>query len=309
MKRDLISIEDLSRAEMEYLFGLASEMRDYIAQEERVEERVIDRTMASLFFEPSSRTRDSFKIGWHNLGGEIIIGFDAAESSSVAKGESLADTARIYDMLVQQGGGGLIVVRHPEAGASEIVAEYADVPVINAGDGINEHPTQALLDLWTILQEKKRLDNLTIGIMGDLKNSRTVHSLMLALNQFEDIEFFINAPHGLWLNEEFLGRIKHKVRLGLAGVFPLLDVLYVTRVQKERFENQEEYEAVKGSYQVNPELMIQCNKEMILMHPLPRVDEITPEVDKDPRAVYFQQSANGVPIRMALMAAILTETL
>lgn len=306
MKRDLISIEDLNRGQMEYLFRLTDEIQNYYIIPG---EGVSFRTMASLFFEPSTRTRESFRVAWRNLGGSCLIGFDAAEISSIAKGESLADTARMYSKFVQQGGGGLIVVRHPKTGSTEIVAEYADVPVINAGDGIGEHPTQALLDLYTILQKKGRLDSLTIGIMGDLKNGRTVHSLMLALNQFNDIEFFLDAPPILWLDVEFLKRIKHKVHRGLTGVLPLLDVLYVTRVQRERFEHLEEYESVKGSYKVDSEVMSQCGQEMLLMHPLPRVDEITPEVDKDPRAVYFQQFANGVPIRMALISALLTKAL
>lgn len=305
MLRDLISITDLTRAEMEYLFRLTDQMQRYRAQGERISFT----TMAALFFEPSTRTYESFQVAWHNLGGSQVIGFRNPDGSSVAKGESLADTARMYSCFVQQAGGGLIVVRHPEVGSAQTVADYADVPVINGGDGINEHPTQTLLDLYTIQQHRDTLDGLTIGIMGDLKHGRTVHSLMLALNQFDDIAFFLGAPSELYLGPDFLEQIKHKVYLGLSGVCGLLDVLYVTRVQKERLAQPEDYAAVKGSYQVNADLMSQCRDDLILMHPLPRVDEITPEVDQDPRAVYFKQFANGVPVRMALMSAILTKTL
>lgn len=316
MKKDLLSINDISRQEIEALFELADFMAKIEPETPReslkqwgLQTHCTDKVLAKMFFEPSTSTTSSFELAMLNLQGKVV-GFNSPEVSAVAKGESLADTARIYDGYIKKSGGGLIVVRHPQDGAAQIVARYADSPVINAGDGDNEHPTQAVLDLYTIQKIRGKIDGLIIGIWGDLKHSRAARSLMLGLNKFNDIEFFLDAPsENLWPDEDFLRRIRNKVRLGLMGIFPELDVLYVVGIKKERIKDPEDYEAVMSSYCVTPELMEQCKESMLLMHPLPRVDEIAKEVDKDPRAVYFEQAANGIPVRMALIATLLGTSL
>lgn len=315
MKKDLISINDLSREEMQELFNFADRIEKNEAtvesQDNKVERRLekfsTGKTMAKLFFEPSTRTTTSFELAMLNLGGKVV-GFNNPEASSVSKGESLADTAKIYDGFIKKSGGGLIVVRHPLSGAAQIMADYADSPVINAGDGDREHPTQTLIDLYTIQKMKNRIDGLTIGVLGDLKHSRAIKSLMLGLNQFKDIKFFIGSASGLGLDKNFLEQIKHEVRSELKSNLLHLDVLYVVRIKKERFASHADYEAVKGEYSITHELMEQCKDDMLLMHPLPRVDEIAKEVDKDPRAVYFEQAANGIPLRMALISTLLHNT-
>lgn len=315
MKKDLLSINDISRQEIEALFDLADFMAKIEPETPRdsmnkwlLEMHCADKVLAKMFFEPSTSTTSSFELAMLNLRGKVV-GFNSPEVSAVSKGESLSDTARIYDGYIKRSGGGLIVVRHPQAGAAEIVAECAESPVINAGDGDNEHPSQALVDLYTIQKRRGAIDGLIVGIWGDLKHSRVARSLMLGLNKFNDIEFFLKAPSELWTDAYFLEQIQHEVHLGLMGIFPELDVLYVVRIKKERFEDPKDYEAVMSSYCVTPELMEQCKESMLLMHPLPRVDEIAKEVDKDPRAVYFEQAANGIPVRMALIATLLGTSL
>lgn len=282
---------------MEDLFALAKQMELYTHEPEKCE----NTTMASLFYEKSTRTRDSFKLAMLNLGGKVI-GFDSA---TAAKNDSLPDVARVYSGYVKKGGGGVIVIRHPEAGSAQIVAEYASVPVINAGDGINEHPSQTLVDLYTIQSRRGQIDGLTIGIYGDLKYGRTVHSLMRGLNKFEDINFYIWAPQGLELEDDFAKKLRHTVISHDFLSFSKFDVLYVTRLQEERHEHPINYEQLKHIYFFNAVVMQEFKNDMLLMHPLPREGEIHPDVDKDSRAIYFEQAANGVPVRMALIATLL----
>jgi aspartate carbamoyltransferase catalytic subunit len=259
------------------------------------------RLLATVFYEPSTRTRFSFEAAMHRLGGQVLSAENATRASSAAKGESLEDAIRVISGYVDA-----IALRHPEVGAAERAAQAAQVPVISAGDGPGHHPTQALLDLYTIRKELGRLDHLRVGLAGDLRNGRTVRSLALLLSRYSGNQLVLISPPGLRMSEDVIGSLE-QARQGVqetgdfAGAIPGLDVLYQTRVQAERFESPEEYERHRGVYVVTSEVMRRLPEHAILMHPLPRVGEIDPLVDADPRAAYFRQARNGLWIRMAVL--------
>lgn len=258
--------------------------------------------MATLFYEPSTRTRLSFEAAMKRLGGEII-GFSEPNSSSVSKGESLADTMRVVSGYVD-----VIVMRHPIAGAAEEAINYTSVPFINAGDGGNQHPTQTLTDLLTIKTLTGRLDNHVIGLCGDLKYGRTVHSLVKAMNRYNDSKFVFIAPEQLRMPgyvKQYLKDHVYYETASLDNAIPSLDLLYMTRIQKERFADLEEYELLKDCYRLDADKMSKAPENMLVMHPLPRVNEIATEVDNDKRAVYFQQAKFGMYVRMALIMKLL----
>jgi aspartate carbamoyltransferase catalytic subunit len=258
--------------------------------------------LATLFFEASTRTRLSFESAMLKLGGSAI-GFAEAEIASVKKGENLADTVRTVENYAD-----VIALRHPLEGAARLAAEFARVPILNGGSGAEEHPTQALLDLYTMVKECGKLDGLKIALAGDLRYGRTVHSLAYALSLY-NVELFLVSPDTLRMRREVLQTIKERISVteksSLEKIVPLVDVLYMTRIQKERFPDPAEYAKVKGSYRVNLEALKDARKDLILLHPLPRVDEIAAEVDGTRFARYFQQVGNGIVVRMALLALIL----
>ncbi|MEM0095730.1 MAG: aspartate carbamoyltransferase [Candidatus Bathyarchaeia archaeon] len=297
--RDIISIRDFSREEIDYMLKIAKAMEP-LAHEGS--DMLKGKILATLFFEPSTRTRLSFEAAMHKLGGSTI-GFAEAEIASVRKGENLADTVRTVENYAD-----VIAIRHPLEGAARLAAEFAKVPIINGGSGAEEHPTQALLDLYTILKEKGTINNLKIALVGDLRYGRTVHSLAYALSNY-NVELYLVSPESLKMRREVLEEIKGKIPVieetNIGKVISDLDVLYVTRIQKERFPDPAEYIKVKGSYKIDLELLRNAKKDMIILHPLPRVDEIAPEVDNTPHARYFQQVWNGIVVRMALLALIL----
>lgn len=300
--RDIVSVKQFSRADLEYIFGVAHEMREMV---ERVGtfDLLKGKILANLFYEPSTRTSSSFTSAMERLGGSVIP-INEVRYSSVSKGESLPDTVRTLECYAD-----VIVLRHPEVGASALAAQYARKPIINAGDGIGEHPTQALLDLFTIVEELGRVDGLTVTMLGDLKYGRTVHSLARLLSLYT-VRLNYVSPDILSmpaeiiseLNDRGISQTEHNT---LESVLASSDVIYVTRVQKERFEDLQEYEKVKGAYVINPEIMDRAKSNMVLMHPLPRVGEISMEVDTDPRAAYFRQMEYGLYVRMALLAMVL----
>jgi len=297
--RDIISIKDFTREEIEYILKISSEMESLA---KTGSDMLKGRIMATLFFEPSTRTRLSFETAMYKLGGSVI-GFSEPAISSVRKGENLADTVRVIEKYAD-----VIVLRHPAEGAARFAAEYVNIPVINAGSGAEEHPTQALLDLYTILKEKGRIDGLTVALMGDLRYGRTVHSLAYALSLY-DVRLFLVSPQLLRIRREILEDIKSRVEVfeysRIEEVLPEVDVLYVTRIQKERFPDLAEYERVKGSYVVDLNILKMAKSDLIILHPLPRVEEISVEVDSTPFARYFNQVKNGLVTRMALLALIL----
>ncbi|MGQ9833631.1 MAG: aspartate carbamoyltransferase [Candidatus Villigracilaceae bacterium] len=302
--KDIISVRQFSRPDLEYIFGVAHEMRGMV---ERIGtfDLLKGKILANLFYEPSTRTSSSFTAAMERLGGSVIP-INEVRYSSVAKGESLPDTVRTLECYAD-----VIVLRHPETGSAEIAARAAKKPVINAGDGIGEHPTQALLDLFTIFEELGVgvVDGLTITMLGDLKYGRTVHSLARLLSLYDvKINYvspeILRMPHQV-MDEVAAKGIPQREYATLDEVLPQTDVLYVTRVQKERFEDPAEYEKVKGAYVITPEIMQAAKKEMIVMHPLPRVGEIDPSFDDDPRAAYFRQMEYGLYVRMALLAMVL----
>lgn len=297
--RDVISIKDFSLQEINEIFKTAKTMEP-LAQ--KGSNMLRGKILATLFFEPSTRTRLSFESSMHKLGGSSI-GFAEAEIASVKKGENLADTVRTVENYAD-----VIALRHPLEGAARLAAEFSRVPIINAGSGAEEHPTQALLDLYTIKKEKGKIDGLKIALVGDLRYGRTVHSLAYAFSLY-DIELFLVSPETLRMRREVLTTIKEKIsvteKTSLERIIPVVDVLYVTRIQKERFPDPVEYAKVKGSYKIDLETLDDAKKSLIIMHPLPRVDEISPEVDNTPYARYFQQVLNGIVVRMALLALIL----
>lgn len=305
-KRHLISLSDLSAAEILNLLDLADRMASAIGLDDgRVgaPAHPLDRILATLFYEPSTRTRLSFESAMLRLGGQTL-GFADPAASSAAKGETLADTARMVSAYAD-----LIVIRHPLAGAAKVVATHATVPVVNAGDGAREHPTQTLTDLFCIRRELGTLENLTVGLCGDLKYGRTVHSLAPVMAQW-GCHIIGIAPDELAMPEEFIAQVRaaggsYIATSSLEEAIGDLDVLYMTRIQRERFPSPEDYERVKGVYVLTPEIL-QAGKETLrVLHPLPRVDEIDPGVDADRRAAYFRQAAGGVPVRMALLALLL----
>ena len=300
--RDIISIKDFSREEIDYILKAAETMEPLA---KTGSDMLKGKMMATLFFEPSTRTMLSFEAAMHKLGGSAI-GFAEPGVASVKKGENLADTVRVVESYAD-----VLVLRHPLEGAARLAAEFASVPVINAGSGAEEHPTQALLDLYTMVKEKKSIDGLSIALVGDLRYGRTVHSLSYALSYYK-VKLYLISPESLRMRREVLDSIKGKMkvieRTTLEEVIPDLDVLYVTRIQKERFPDPAEYAKVKGSYMIDLNLLKNAKADMIVLHPLPRVDEIAAEVDETPHARYFQQVWNGIVTRMALLALILGAT-
>ncbi|ADB58176.1 aspartate carbamoyltransferase [Archaeoglobus profundus] len=292
----LISIDDLSKDDIMHILKRAEEFED-VARGLKRSKLLEGKILANLFFEPSTRTRMSFETAMKRLGGDVI-NMTAQEASSIAKGESLADTVRIISKYVD-----VIVIRHPLEGSARFASEHSEVPVINAGDGAGQHPTQTLLDLYTIMKECGRIEGLKVALMGDLKYSRTVHSLIKALNLFNN-EIYLISPESLRLPEEFLEEIKAK-EVTLDEVIDKIDVLYVTRIQKERFPDEEEYKKVAGSYRITAETLKRAREDLIIMHPLPRVDEIDVSVDKTKHAKYFDQAFYGVPVRMAILCEVL----
>ena len=300
--RHLIDPTDLTVAETEQIVALAE---DIIANRAKYSEACKGRKLATLFYEPSTRTRLSFTSAMMELGGSVI-GFSDANSSSVSKGETVADTVRVIRCFAD-----IIAMRHFKEGAPLVASQYAGIPVINAGDGSHSHPTQTLTDLLTIKREKGRFNNMTIGFCGDLKFGRTVHSLTAALSQFEGNRFVFISPEELripqYVKDETLTPLHqtYKETADLEAELPTLDVLYMTRIQQERFFNEEDYLRLKGCYSLNAKLLEQAPADMPVLHPLPRIDEIKLDVDNDPRAAYFDQVHNGVYIRMAIILALL----
>jgi aspartate carbamoyltransferase catalytic subunit len=302
LMKHLISPLDLSVSELDEILDLA----ESIIQDPKKYANVCHhKKLATLFYEPSTRTRLSFEAAMLNLGGSVL-GFSSADSSSAAKGESVADTIRVIS-----GYADICAMRHPKEGAPLVASKYSSIPVINAGDGGHNHPTQTLTDLLTMKQLKGRLNNLTVGLCGDLKFGRTVHSLINALVRYENISFVLISPEELriptYLREEVLeaNNISYKEVNVLEEVMPELDLLYMTRVQKERFFNEEDYIRLKDSFILDRKKMEYAKPDMLVLHPLPRVNEISTDIDDDPRAVYFKQAQFGVYVRMALIMKLL----
>jgi aspartate carbamoyltransferase catalytic subunit len=303
--RSLISITDLS---VEEIGGLIDTANQIIADPQRFAHVCQGKKLATLFFEPSTRTRLSFEAAMYELGGNVL-GFSEANSSSAAKGESVADTAKTVSCYAD-----IIAMRHPKEGAPLVAANAVNIPVINAGDGGHNHPTQTLADLLTIQREKGRLCDLTIGFCGDLKFGRTVHSLITALSRYSGIKVVLISPQELRLPDYVKTDVLEKNGIpyvetsDLEGSLPQLDILYMTRVQKERFFNEEDYLRLKDSYILTPEKLQYGREDLSVMHPLPRVNEISVAIDDDPRACYFKQVLNGKYMRMALMMMLLEVT-
>ena len=300
--KHLIDIKELTVQEIDELIKVA---KDIIAHPEKYQEKCKYKKLATLFFEPSTRTRLSFEAAMMELGGNVI-GFSEASSSSASKGESVSDTIRVVGCYSD-----IIAMRHPKEGAPLVASEKSTVPIINAGDGGHNHPTQTLTDLLTISSEKGRLDNLTIGLCGDLKFGRTVHSLITAMSRYKNIKFILISPEELkipeYVKEEILDKnnIPYIETNDIEEYIGDLDILYMTRVQKERFFNEEDYLRLKDYYILNKEKLEKAKKDLCIMHPLPRVNEISVEVDDDPRACYFKQARYGKYIRMALILKLL----
>ena len=324
--RDLVSISDLSDSEIEAIFAVADDMTRYTRTALTV---AAGRLLATLFYEPSTRTRLSFEAAMQRLDGGVLSCADA-KTTSAAKGETIADTVRIIESYAD-----IIVLRHPLEGSARVAADYASVPVINAGDGAHEHPTQTLLDLYTIRKEKGRIEGVWVALVGDLKHARTAHSLAYGLARF-GAKIACVAPEGLELPREITDRIRERYnavtyeyrsldemvadpelvrsrkvadpeeQLELtSNAISLFDALYVTRVQRERFTSPEQFEAARNSYAITADMLSRARPDALVMHPLPRVDELHYDIDADPRAAYFRQAAYGLPIRMALVAAML----
>jgi aspartate carbamoyltransferase catalytic subunit len=300
--RNLLSIEDLSKAEIEQILEQAAQLEAQCRERPKLD-LLNGRILATLFYEPSTRTRLSFESAMLRLGGDVLSSASAAKTSSAAKGETLADAARVISGYAH-----LIVQRHPRVGSAEEAAAGATVPVINAGDGPNEHPTQALLDLYTIQKERGQIDGLRVAMVGDLRYGRTVHSLSRALAHW-DVALTLVSPSALKMPPPITQGLAQKIAVDetedLAAAMADCDVLYVTRIQRERFDDPADYDAVKDSYVVTRELIERTNPALTIMHPLPRVNEIAADVDGLPGAAYFRQADNGVWARMALMALIL----
>ncbi len=299
--KDILSVKQFTRDDLEYIFAVAHEMQEMVARVGSFD-LLKGKILANLFYEPSTRTSSSFTSAMERLGGSVIP-INEVRYSSVSKGESLPDTVRTLECYAD-----VIVLRHPETGSAAQAAKYARKPIINAGDGIGEHPTQALLDMFTIKQELGHLDGLTVTMLGDLKFGRTVHSLARLLSQYV-VRINYVAPDILRMPSEIIDELTRAIPQAefssLDDILPQTDVLYVTRVQKERFTNPEEYESVKGAYVITPETLKKAKDHMIVMHPLPRVGEISMDVDDDPRAAYFRQMEYGLYVRMALLAMVL----
>ena len=299
--RSLIDILELSTTELEELLAVAC---DIIENPQKYAHKCDGKKLATLFFEPSTRTRLSFEAAMYELGGNVL-GFSEANSSSAAKGESVADTAKTVSCYAD-----IIAMRHPKEGAPLVASMNSSVPVINAGDGGHNHPTQTLADLLTIHREKGHFDNLTVGFCGDLKFGRTVHSLISALKRYKNVKFVFISPSELKIPDyvkETLAKegIKYTETTDLEGSMADLDILYMTRVQRERFFNEEDYLRLKDSYILTPEKLANAKEDMSILHPLPRVNEISVAIDNDPRACYFKQVFNGKIMRMALILKLL----
>ncbi len=303
-QKHIISIPELSREELELIVETAGNLK-----KEPRPELIKNKVVASCFFEPSTRTRLSFETAIQRIGGDVI-GFDNDGNTSLAKkGETLSDSVQVISSYVDA-----FVMRHPQEGAARLASEFSNgVPVINAGDGANQHPTQTPLDLYTIAETQGRLDNLNVAFVGDLKYGRTVHSLTQALAKFNNIRFYFVAPDALAMPEYICEEldeadIEYSLHTEMEAVIPELDILYMTRVQKERFD-ESEYAHIKSAYILTAALLEGARENLKVLHPLPRVDEITTDVDKTPHAYYFQQAQNGVYARQALLALVLNETL
>ena len=302
--RSLIDIVDFSVEELDELLQVACDISE---NPEKYAEMCRHKKLATLFYEPSTRTRLSFEAAMLELGGNVI-GFSEASSSSASKGESISDTAKMISCYAD-----IMAMRHPKEGAPYVAAKAASIPVINAGDGGHCHPTQTLTDLLTIYRELGRLDNLTVGCCGDLKYGRTVHSLISALSRYKNIKVVLISPDELklpkYVKYEVLEKngMEYVETMSLENAIPELDILYMTRIQRERFDSFDEYERLKDSYVLTPEKMATAKKTMRVLHPLPRVNEISVKVDDDPRAAYFRQALNGKFVRMALILKLLKE--
>lgn len=300
--RHLIDPMDLSVEEIDEILDLAD---DIILNKEKYQEVCKHKKLATLFFEPSTRTRLSFEAAMMELGGNVL-GFSSADSSSAAKGESVADTIRVVGCYAD-----IIAMRHPKEGAPFVAGQYSPVPIINAGDGGHNHPTQTLTDLLTIRREKGRLNKLTVGFCGDLKFGRTVHSLIKALSRYDDIEYIMISPEELKIPEYIKKDVFEKKNIPfeevrtMEEVMPKLDILYMTRVQKERFFNEADYIRLKDSFILDMDKLKYAKEDLTILHPLPRVNEISVKVDNDPRACYFRQALNGKFVRMALIMTLL----
>ena len=300
--KDLVSIRDLTKDQIEYILDLSKKMVPY-ARGEKVKRALDGKILGNLFFEPSTRAKLSFESAAYRLGCDVI---DVSEMSmtSIAKGETLADTIRMVDAYCD-----VIVLRHPFEGAARLAADVSENPVINAGDGAGSHPTQMLLDLFTMREAKDSLDGLNVTMVGDLKYGRTVHTLAQALTNF-GVKLTLVAPESLQMPQDIVDRLKRngcvpRKTSVLEDVIGDADVLYVTRIQRERFPDPAEYQKVAGTYRIDNAMLRNAKDDMIVMHPLPRVNEIATEVDSTPHARYFQQAFNGVPVRMAILCAIL----
>jgi len=297
--RDILSTRDLTKEEIDHILKTAER---FDRNPHEYSDLMRGKILALVFYEPSTRTRMSFETAMKRLGGDVI-NLGAVEASSIAKGENLCDTIRIIS-----GYADAIVLRHPKDGASKLAAEVSPVPVINGGDGAGHHPTQTLLDLYTMRKEGK-LKNVKIALVGDLKYGRTVHSLIYALTLY-DAEITLVSPKELAMPGDIVEDIRRaggKIRetSDLREVIPEVDVLYMTRIQKERFPDPDEYRRVSGIYRLTPELLEEAKEDLIIMHPLPRVDEIDPRVDRLPQAKYFEQARNGIPVRMAVLSLVM----
>ena len=297
--RDIVSIGDFSREEIDCILNKSHAME---AVATKSSDMLKGKILATLFFEPSTRTRLSFEAAMLKLGGSTI-GFAEAEIASVRKGENLADTIRTVENYAD-----IIALRHPLEGAAKLAAEFSSVPILNAGSGAEEHPTQAFMDLYTMQKEKGKIDGLKIALVGDLRYGRTVHSLAYALSLY-NIKLYLISPESLRMRHEVIRAIKDKISVvedtNLDNIIPEIDVLYVTRIQKERFPDPAEFAKVKGIYRIDLKTLQSAKKNMIILHPLPRVDEIAAEVDSKPQARYFRQVWNGIVVRMTLLALVL----
>lgn len=300
--KSLIDIKELTTAEIDELIVVA---KDIIANPQKYSEKCKGKKLATLFYEASTRTRLSFEAAMYELGGNVL-GFASSDNSSASKGESVADTVRVCS-----GYADIIAMRHPKEGAPLVASMHSLVPIINAGDGGHNHPTQTLTDLLTINREKGRFDNLTVGLCGDLKFGRTVHSLIGAMARYENVKFVLISPDELkvpgYIKQEILDRnnIEYVETRSLEEAIPELDILYMTRVQRERFFNEEDYLRLKDTYILNMSKLSKAKEDLSILHPLPRVNEISVEIDNDPRACYFEQALNGKYIRMALIMKLL----
>ena len=299
--KSIISIKDFEREDVEHILDEAAKLED-IAQSKEVSDELKGKILGLMFFEPSTRTKLSFETAMKRLGGEGI-GFENSGSSSVSKGESIADTAKMFE-----GYSDALVIRHELEGVSKFISDIVDVPVINAGDGAGQHPTQTLLDLYTIKKEIGKIDDLKIALIGDLKYGRTVHSLSNALGLFKNIKIYLVSPPELRMPQEILldlnkTNVEYVVADNIEEVIDDVDVLYVTRIQKERFVDEDDYLKIKGAYVINKKMLE--GKDLIVMHPLPRIDEIATDVDDTKYNKYFTQAANAVPVRMAILKTLI----